>query len=127
MPATGPVGRFASKKSKGSNPVALFCNAICSKTAAPIANKIESQEAAIWLLVFYYWVGSTAYTWWLEPDWTTTDSLYFLTVTMTTVGYGDLTPTSRASRCFTTLWVLYGVCVVAVVKTNVGLLTCQRR
>jgi len=39
---------------------------------------------------------------------------------MTTVGYGDLTPTNQASRHFTIFWAIYGVCVVAVVGTTVG-------
>ena len=118
MAASGPVGRFARKKpSNTSNPniVQKLIKALCSKNTKPIANTIESRELALWLMVLYYWAGSMLYTRWLEPKWTTTESLYFLTATMTTVGYGDIIPTSRTSRCFTIFWALFGVCVVAVV------------
>jgi hypothetical protein len=117
MPASGPVGRFARKKSSSPNFVQQLSKALCSKNKKPIANKIESRELALWLMLVYYWAGSMLYTRWLEPEWTTTESLYFLTATMTTVGYGDIIPTNRTSRYFTIFWALFGVCVVAVVRT----------
>lgn len=40
--------------------------------------------------------------------------MYFGTFTLTTVGYGDLVPSSRASRLFTMGFALLGVCVIAV-------------
>ncbi len=42
-------------------------------------------------------VGSAAYSQ-LEPDWSFLDCLYFTFVTISTIGYGCLTPTSDASR-----------------------------
>ena len=37
------------------------------------------------------------------------DALFFSVVTMTTVGYGDLAPTSNGSRFFTCFYMLFGV------------------
>lgn len=40
--------------------------------------------------------------------WSVIDTLYFIMVSMSTVGYGDLTPTTIACRVFTVFWVLIG-------------------
>jgi len=44
--------------------------------------------------------------------WSQTDALYFQMVTMSTVGYGDLTPSGFASRLFTLFYILFGIVVV---------------
>lgn len=46
-------------------------------------------------------------------DWTWIQSFYFTVVTLTTVGYGDLTPSTDATRLFTALFILLGVGTVA--------------
>ena len=45
-------------------------------------------------------------------DWI--QSFYFSVVTLTTVGYGDLHPTTEVFRLFTALFVLLGVAIVLV-------------
>lgn len=50
--------------------------------------------------------------------WTLVDALYFSMVTMSTVGYGDLTPTSAGSRLFTCLYIIIGITVVFVNIAN---------
>uniref|UniRef100_A0A7S4C0C4 EF-hand domain-containing protein n=1 Tax=Chrysotila carterae TaxID=13221 RepID=A0A7S4C0C4_CHRCT len=47
----------------------------------------------------------------MEP-WTIIDSLYFCMVSMSTVGYGDLTPSSTASRAFTSVYAFFGIAIV---------------
>jgi hypothetical protein len=58
---------------------------------------------ALTLLAF-----GTAFYWAVE-DWSVTEALYFSVVSLTTVGYGDLVPTTEESRLFTSLYLILGV------------------
>ena len=44
--------------------------------------------------------------------WTFVDCLYFVSMTMSTVGYGDLSPTSEGTRWWTVLMIILGVSLV---------------
>ena len=44
--------------------------------------------------------------------WGWVDSFYFSTVAVTTVGFGDLTPSTSGSKLFTVFYVLAGISVV---------------
>lgn len=44
--------------------------------------------------------------------WSWVDSLYFATVAVTTVGFGDLVPTSNGAKLFTVLYVLLGMTII---------------
>lgn len=51
--------------------------------------------------------------------WTLIDSLYFSMVTISTVGYGDLSPTGAGSRFFTIVYVLIGITVIFAQLSNI--------
>jgi hypothetical protein len=61
---------------------------------------------AIGLLV----VGTVVYR--LLEDWSWVDSLYFSVVAVTTVGFGDLTPSTDASKLFTVVYILSGITII---------------
>lgn len=44
-----------------------------------------------------------------EEGWSYIDSVYFSVVTLTTVGYGDLHPTTTTSKLFTIAYIFIGV------------------
>lgn len=52
--------------------------------------------------------------------WTWATSFYFTVVTLTTVGYGDLVPSSDLSRVFTAIFILLGVTIVLASVTVIG-------
>ena len=62
------------------------------------------------LLSTYYGVGCTAY--YLFEGWAPLDTCYFLTVTATTVGYGDFSPTSPLAKLFTCGYALLGIIMI---------------
>jgi len=45
--------------------------------------------------------------------WSWIDSFYFCVVSLTTVGYGDLTPKTNFGKLFTCLYLLIGVAIIA--------------
>lgn len=53
-------------------------------------------------------------------DWTWIQAFYFSVVSMTTVGYGDLTPSNDITRLFVALYVLVSVTVMLTVLGSIG-------
>ena len=52
-------------------------------------------------------VGAALYHW-LE-DWSWIDSVYFVVITLTTIGYGDLSPSTPTTKLITIFYGLNGV------------------
>jgi hypothetical protein len=56
-------------------------------------------------------VGTVVYS--QLEGWSLLDSLYFSVVTLATVGFGDLHPTTDIAKLFTVLYILVGVGIIA--------------
>ena len=62
-----------------------------------------------WSVIFF---GAWFY-WRFEPTITNwTDAFYFTVITLTTVGYGDLSPTIALTKWFTMLYVFVGLGII---------------
>ena len=82
-------------------------NAKISGAARRHADKLLALSAAALVLV-----GTIVYG--VVEDWSWVDSLYFSVVAVTTVGFGDLTPSSDGSKLFTVFYVLSGIGIISL-------------
>jgi voltage-gated potassium channel len=63
-------------------------------------------------------VGTIVYS--ILEHWSLLDSLYFSVVTLATVGYGDLHPTTDLAKIFTIGYILTGIGIVAAFASEVA-------
>ena len=57
---------------------------------------------------------------WRVEGWTIIESLYFSIVTLTTVGYGDFSPTTAGAQIFTIFYILTGIGVFVALLASVA-------
>ena len=62
----------------------------------------------------------TLFFWRFEEGWSLIDALYFCVVTLTTVGYGDLHPTSAGTQIFTIIYILTGLGILVALLSSVA-------
>jgi len=75
--------------------------------AADITKSNSTMILAVSLVIGYLTLGILFYT--HQEGWSVVDALYFSFVTLTTVGYGDLGPTTDGSKMFTAVFVFCGI------------------
>jgi hypothetical protein len=87
-----------------------------SLTAGDFEDFYHSWDA-IWVCVFhavvYYTVAVVSFSW-LVQKWPIIDSLYFATTIFTTIGFGDLHPTSNSGQCLTIVLAMYGIVILGI-------------
>jgi voltage-gated potassium channel len=87
-----------------------------------IADK-DSRNVFIWAASALL-VGTIAYHF-LE-GWSLLDSLYFSVITLATVGYGDLTPTTPVSKLFTIVYVINGLSILLALFDRIRAVRMQK-
>jgi voltage-gated potassium channel Kch len=60
---------------------------------------------------------------WIE-GWSILDSLYFSIVTLTTVGYGDFSPTTTAGKLVAIIYMIFGLSMIAA---SISVLAMERQ
>jgi voltage-gated potassium channel len=69
----------------------------------------RSRPMLIYMVIILL-IGAVLYHW-LE-GWSWIDSFYFVVITLTTIGYGDLTPTTSITKLITIFYGINGVIVL---------------
>jgi len=90
-----------------------------SKSLILVSDVIKEQKSsllAVCVLAFSYILISALIVFNVEPDTFSNffDAVYWATVSLTTVGYGDIYPVSTAGRVITMLSSLFGIAVIAL-------------
>ena len=77
-------------------------------------------------LVFFTLLSGTIFYSFAE-GWSLVDAFYFSVTTLTTVGLGDLSPTTTFGKLFTVVYIFTGLGLIAGFITTVGTETVSRR
>ena len=90
-----------------------------SKTMIIIRNvirKVKSQLMAVLFLIIIYIFGAAMLIFQHEPDLFDNffDALYWATISITTIGYGDIYPVTTVGRLITMISALVGMAVIAL-------------
>ncbi len=73
--------------------------------------KRDPEFRSLLFLVLVTLLGGTIF-YSLEEDWSVVDAFYFSVTTLTTVGLGDLAPTTTVGKLFTVVYILTGLGII---------------
>jgi voltage-gated potassium channel len=72
--------------------------------------KDKSYRNLLFTTNFFIVLGTVVYHY--IEGWSWLDSLYFLVITLTTIGYGDFSPQTDLGKIFTLLYIVVGVALI---------------
>lgn len=78
--------------------------------AEPVLGFIKPRRI-LFVIIFLIAFGAVFYHRVEGLSWL--DSVYFCVITLTTVGYGDITPHTTPGKIFTIFYILFGVAIIA--------------
>jgi len=88
----------------------------------------QDESFRILLLLLLTFLGSGTYFYWYVEGWSVVDALYFCFMTMSTIGYGDLVPTTELSKIFTIVYsfLSIGVFVAVIAKLVIAVVSHKK-
>jgi voltage-gated potassium channel len=87
--------------------------------------KQPETRALLMLAVAVILIGVVFYV--NVEHWSLINAIYFCVVTLGTVGYGDITPTSDAGKLFTVVYIIVGLSVIGGFFATLGRLIDPQR
>jgi voltage-gated potassium channel len=81
--------------------------------ADPATRGIVFLAGAILLIGTVFYANAEGWRW--------LDALYFSVITLTTIGFGDVVPTSDGAKLFTVVYSLVGIGIIAAFVTSLAL------
>ena len=79
----------------------------------------SDEEFRTLMFILLTLLGGGTYFYWHVEGWGVLDSLYFCVMTMSTIGYGDFTPTTDLSKGFTIIYTMLSIGIFAAVITKI--------
>ena len=80
----------------------------------------------IFLIIFILAISSGAYAYHQVEGWSKLDSVYFVVVTVTTIGYGDLAPETDTGKIFTMFFSFFGIAMAFYLVSLITRLIAKR-
>ena len=77
-----------------------------------IISFLKDEEYRELLFTTIIIVGGGAFIYRYLEGWGWIDSIYFSVITLTTVGYGDLSPQTDAGKIFTIFYIIIGIGII---------------
>lgn len=88
--------------------------------------KDDPEFRVLLLLMVTLLLGATIFYWRTE-GWDIVDALYFSVMTMSTIGYGDIHPTTTLSKMFTIVFALLSIGIFAAVVSKLVAIILKRK
>lgn len=107
--------------------VLLVAVLIPLRFARAIRRSLRDPEfRGLFVLVVVTLAAGTLFYWEIE-DWTLLDAFYFSSITLTTVGYGDIAPATDVGKLFTVFYVFTGIGLIVAFVNAVAKSVAQQR
>lgn len=89
-----------------------------SKKAEIKLKKLIKQFRLI-LVASIVYIATGSYFYHLLEGWRWLDSVYFSVVSLTTVGYGDISPVTDGGKIFTMFYLIFGIAIFGAFINNI--------
>lgn len=90
---------------------------LTTKSHIKLKRLIKQFRLILAASLIYILTGSYFYH--LIEDWRWIDSFYFSVVSLTTVGYGDISPVTDTGKIFTMFYLIFGIAIFGAFINNI--------
>lgn len=106
--------------------ISFFYNLLLLARTVVAGFRNDAEFRAIAILLVFLLIGGAVFFHQVQ-GWPLLDSLYFCVMTISTIGYGDLTPTMAISKIFTMAYAVLGIGLFATFVGKIVTLRMDQR